>query len=71
MLTKAKQTATGISRFEEAVELVLGLSTIEQLGGRPEQQGIGRRLAVQFLCTGVLGGVFGQLLFDQTLIEQF
>ena len=71
MLTEAEQTATGIARFEEAVELVLGLSTVEQLGGRTEQQGIGRGLSVQFLCPGVLGGVFGQLLLDQTLIEKF
>ena len=64
MLSKAKQTATGIARFKEAVELVLGLSTVEQLGRRAEQQGIGRGLPVQFFCPGILGGVLGQLLLD-------
>ena len=69
-LTETKQATTSIPSFQEGVELVFSLATIQQLNGSPEQQHIGGRLTVQLLTTNRVSGVLGQLLLDDPLVIQ-
>ena len=69
-MTESEQAATGITRFEERIELFFGLPTIEQLARCTEQQHVGWRLAIDFFCPLVLVRVLRQLLLDDALVVQ-
>src|SRR5690606_36404630 len=68
VLTESKDTTTSMASFQEGVELLLSLTTIQQLAWSTKQQHVGRSLTIEFFGSNVLIGVLGQLLLDDTLI---